>query len=77
LTATAETVVEQYFSQALAQLLAQTSKTDPQPQPSLEQQGTYTVVHTLEKGRVLETRFRMGSDMAPPATPVSPGNNIK
>jgi hypothetical protein len=66
LTSTTETVVEQYFSQTLAQLLAQISKTDPQPQHSLEQQGTYTVTHTLEKDRVLETRFQMGSDVAPP-----------
>ena len=49
LTSTAEMVVEQYFSQTLAQLLAQTSKTDLHPQPALEQQGTYTVTHTLEK----------------------------
>ena len=65
LTSTTETVVEQYFSQALAQLLAQTSKTDPQPQYSLEQRGTYTVTHTLEKDRVIETLFQIGSGTAP------------
>ena len=73
LPSTAATVVEQYFSQTLAQLLAQTSKTDPQPQPSLEQQGTYTVTHTLEKERVIETLFQIGSGMAPPSPPSSPG----
>jgi len=66
LTSTTETVVEQYFSQTLAQLLAQISKTDPQPQHSLEQQGTYTVTHTLGKDQVIETLFRIGSDVAPP-----------
>jgi hypothetical protein len=66
LTATAETVIEQYFSQALAQLLAQRSKTDPHPQPSLEQQGTYTVTHTLDKEQVIETLFQIGSGMVPP-----------
>jgi hypothetical protein len=73
LTATAETVVEQYFSQALAQLLTQTSETNLQPQPSLKQQGTYTVTHTLEKERVIETLFQIGSDVAPTSISSSPG----
>ena len=60
LSATTETVVEQYFSQTLAQLLARTAKTGPQPQPALEQQGMYTVTHTLEKERVIATLVQIG-----------------
>jgi hypothetical protein len=67
LAATADTVVEQYFSQTLAQLLVQTAPPGPQPQPSLAQQGTYTVTHTLTKERVIETLVRMGSDVVPPS----------
>lgn len=59
-TTTAETVVEQYFSQTLARLLAQTAKTGPQPQPALEQQGIYTVTHTLGKKRVIATLVQIG-----------------
>jgi hypothetical protein len=66
-------VVEQYVSQTLSQLLAHTSQTAPHPQPSLEQQGTYTVTHTLEKERVIETLFQIGSGMASPSPPSSPG----
>ena len=73
LTSTTETVVEQYFSQTLAQLLAQTSKTAPQPQHSLEQPGTYIVTHRLEKDRVIETLFQIGSGSALASAPSSPG----
>ena len=73
LTSTAATVVDQYFSQTLAHRLAQTANTDPQLQPSLGQQGIYTVTHTLEKERVIETLVQIGSNTVPPATPASPG----
>ncbi len=77
LTSTAEMIIDQYFSPTLAQRLAQTAKTGPHLQLSLEQQGTYTVTHTLEKERVIATLVRIGSDVAPTAPPSSLGNNIK
>jgi hypothetical protein len=73
LTSTAAMVIDQYFSQTLAHLLTQTTKTDPQPQRSLEQQGIYTVTHTLENERVIETLVQIGSNTVPPSTPSSPG----
>jgi hypothetical protein len=72
LTATAETVVEQYFSQTLGQLLAQTAKSNPRLQPSLGQQGTYTVTYTLAKEQVIGTLFQIGSGTASPAPLTSP-----
>lgn len=72
-SANAGTVVEQYFSQTLAQLLAHTAKTAPQIQPSLEPQGTYTVTHTLEKDRVIATFFQIGNSVALSSPPASAG----
>lgn len=72
LTPTATMVIEQYFSQTLAHLLAQPAKPDRRPQPSPAQHGTYTVSHTLEDERVIETLFQIGNSVAPPATPTSP-----
>lgn len=61
LTQTPTTIVDQYFSRTLTQILEQTSTADPQTQHSPDLQGTYTVTHTLEKDRVIETLFQIGT----------------
>ena len=68
LTATPNTVVDQYFSGGLDQLLTHTIKADSQLRSLPQQRGTYTVTHTLEKERVLVTLFQIE---AVPDTPLA------
>ncbi|NOT56165.1 MAG: hypothetical protein HOP18_16315, partial [Deltaproteobacteria bacterium] len=53
LSATADTVIEQYVSPTLAQRLTQTVASGSRP--ALAQPGVYTVTHTLENALVIET----------------------
>ncbi|NOT56514.1 MAG: hypothetical protein HOP18_18095, partial [Deltaproteobacteria bacterium] len=57
LSATADTVIEQYFSPTLAQRLTQTVASSPR---ALAQPGVYTVTHTLENALVIETLVQIG-----------------
>jgi hypothetical protein len=59
ITETPTTVVELYSSRALTQLLARTATGDAQTRGPLGRQGAYTVTHTLEKDRVVETLFQI------------------
>jgi hypothetical protein len=65
LSATADTVIEQYFSPTLAQRLTQTAASGPRP--TLAQPGVYTVTHTLEKALVIETLVQVGNSGALPS----------
>lgn len=66
LTSTPNTVVDQYFSRGLEQLLTHTAKADPQLQSLPQQRGIYTVTYTLEKERVIVTLLQVETELGNP-----------